>query len=168
MLRHAILLAAMAALFAVALAGSPARGTVLVESAPLPPEWLVRRADLIVVGTVTDARARWEGKRIVTDLELRVDRPVRGRPDASTIRVRAPGGSVDGIAMRVLGAPTFRLGDRALLFLVRRGDVHRLAGLGEAKLPIVRGADGIDRVVLPTVAIELERMIQKFVKDDLR
>ncbi len=58
-----------------------------------------------------------------TDYLVDVERVVQGHPAGSRIVVRVPGGEgVDGIGLRIAGAPRFAAGERALLFLVAGDD----------------------------------------------
>jgi hypothetical protein len=117
--------------------------TIVVTSAIA----LARDADTIVVGTVVSIHARWERRRIVSDVDIRVERSVKGQAVAAdVVRIRVPGGTVAGVAMRVLGAPQFATGERALLLLARRGNANHLVGLADGKLTIRRGAGGSEWV----------------------
>jgi hypothetical protein len=62
------------------------------------------------------------------------------------LTIQAPGGVVDGIGMKVMGAPEFRPGERALLFLASEGPVHKVVGMAAGKLDVTRDADGVERV----------------------
>lgn len=95
-------------------------------------EQLVARADHIVLARAVAKQSLFDAHgRIVTDVELVVERSEKGpsRPGDSLV-VRSLGGVVDGIATRVIGAPTFEVGQRQLLFAIDdpegRGVVHTL------------------------------------------
>jgi Matrixin/Fibronectin type III domain len=61
--------------------------------------------------------------RPATDYLVDVQRLVKGDLPGSTIVVRVPGGrSVDGVGLRIFGAPAFQEGETALLFLRPAGD----------------------------------------------
>jgi hypothetical protein len=58
-----------------------------------------------------------------TDYLVDVLRVVKGSTGGSSIVVRVPGGKrPDGMSLKIWGAPEFREGDRALLFLTERAD----------------------------------------------
>lgn len=87
-------------------------------------EDLADQADLIArVRVEASAPApEWAG-RIATDYTVRVERALKGEPGADRITVRVPGGEgPDGVRLHVWGAPRFRRGEEALLFLAARAD----------------------------------------------
>ena len=97
--------------FAVALASS-AFATSFVR---VSDEALVDQASVIVAGTVV-SRGTPHGL-MATDYRVRVDELLAGDAGGELV-VRVPGGG-DGPARRkIWGAPSFQLGERALLFLV--------------------------------------------------
>ncbi len=99
------------ALAAIALS-SPARATTFVRVAD---EALADQASLIVSGTVV-SRGATRGQ-MATDYRVRVEEVLAGEV-ARELVVRVPSGG-DGPARRkIWGAPSFRPGERALLFLV--------------------------------------------------
>jgi hypothetical protein len=109
-----------------------ANATIFVTSSAAP---LVTRADAIVLGSVRAVTPRWEGRRIVSDVELDVEETVKGAPPQHLTLV-APGGRIGDVVMRVIDGASFRVGDRSILFLSHRDGVHRLVGLGAGKLDV--------------------------------
>jgi hypothetical protein len=91
----------------------PARASV---SAAAIFEDLVEEATAAAVVTPTEQRSLWEGNRIVTLTQVRVDRIVSGRL-SSTLSVRTLGGSVGRIGQIVEGQATFAAGRASLVFL---------------------------------------------------
>ena len=81
-----------------------------------------------VVRIVSIDRAAGAGAQIVTEYVVDVEEALKGRPAGGTVRVRVPGGERgDGLGLKVYGAPAFRAGERALLFLApERGGSYRL------------------------------------------
>lgn len=57
-----------------------------------------------------------------TDALVEIERLVQGSVPGSSIVVRIPGGTRDRTQWKIWGAPTFKRGDRALLFLVAQDD----------------------------------------------
>jgi hypothetical protein len=96
---------------------------------------VVRRSDAIVLGRVEAASAHWEGGRIVSDVAVRVEDRLKGNAGA-LLHVVHSGGKVGDIVMRVLGAPEFRVGQRAILFLAKTGEAHRVVGLAQGKVDV--------------------------------
>lgn len=95
---------------------------------------LINRSDLIVIGTVSDKTGAWnteDGKKppryalvstgistyyVIDEFEL-----LKGETDQ--IRVRAPGGTVDGYTTYASPMQTLEVGDTVLLFLTNNADV---------------------------------------------
>jgi hypothetical protein len=125
----------------------------------LGPMDLARSADAVVLGSVEDVQSAWEGGRIVSRASVRTQDTLKGNAD-TTIVVTVPGGTIDGIGMRVSGAPVFRTGDRSVVFL--RSDAsspsrafHVLGGtLG--KVDVAHDENG--RAIVEWVRPELHRV----------
>ena len=84
---------------------------------------LVAQADTVAqVGVLAVEPAPISGPP-ATDVFVQIERVLKGYVPGSTIVVRVPGGiGPDGRGLRIWGAPRFREGDRAILFLVPRTD----------------------------------------------
>jgi hypothetical protein len=110
--------------------GAPAttEATTLVL---MKTEAIAAASDQLVAGRVIATEARWDRSRIVTRVRLRAD------SGGADVWFEHPGGTVDGLTMRVLGMPEFRLGERTMVLLARRLGRLRLVGLSEGKLAIV-------------------------------
>lgn len=101
---------------------------------------LVAQSDEIVVAEVLSQNASWTGRRIETEVRLRVDETLHGRSTrGGTIAVRRLGGNVGDIGMRVEGEPSFVVGQRMLLFLRRAYGVLRVVGMSQGAMRIVPG-----------------------------
>ncbi len=90
-----------------------ARATTFVAVAD---EELARRAALVAEVRVLGREAA-PTARPATDYRVEVERELRGHAAGSVLLVRLPGGAAPGAALRVWGAPRFRAGERAILFL---------------------------------------------------
>lgn len=102
-----------------AIAPAPARAATYV---PMTDAALADQAPLIVEVEVV---ARTPGAdRPVTDYAMAVRRAIKGRAGGSALTVRVPGRDPgpDGVGLKIWGAPAFRVGERALLFLAPRDD----------------------------------------------
>lgn len=109
---------------------------------------LADQAALIVQATVMASEPAPIAGPPSTDYFFQVERVVKGYVAGSTIVVRVLGGiGTDGIGLRIWGAPSFRQGERALLFLEPRGDgtyaiLHLMLGafhelqVGESRLAV--------------------------------
>lgn len=85
-----------------------------------------------------------------TDYIVLVERLLKGRVAGTSVVVRVPGGlGVDGMRLKVHGAPVFREGDRLLLFLVARDDgAYAVLHLGLGAFHrLVAEVEGEDRQV---------------------
>src|SRR3984893_18899179 len=93
----------------------------------IPPtfEQLVKQAELIFQGTVTDARSVWEGeggqRHIETYVTFNVEDSVKGQP-GSSYTIRMLGGTVGDQTMEVTDTPKFKVGDREILFVEHNND----------------------------------------------
>ena len=126
--------------------GLAAHATVLV---PLDTRALTQRAERIVLGTVESEVSRWSGdhQAIYTDVTIAVTRAYKGavKPGERVV-VRREGGVVDGLGMRVYGAPNFSVGEEVVVFMETRGNAMWTVGMTQGKLRVTVGADGIKRV----------------------
>lgn len=108
-----------ALLLAAALTG-PLAATSYVR---VTDEALVDESPLAVVARVTavDRSVVVQGRRgesLVTEYVLEVEDRLKGETPGRVLRMRLPGGvTPDGAGLKIFGLPTFRLGERALLFL---------------------------------------------------
>lgn len=105
---------------AVALAWAPGAGALTIR--PMSDTNLVRSSDLVVIGTVEAVRSgEWRG-RIVTWVDVRVERRVKGRSEGDVIRLTEAGGRVGDRRLVIPGAPTYEPGERVVLFARTFGD----------------------------------------------
>ena len=101
-------------------AGPGAAGATIY--APMTDAELADRSPLIAEVRVLAVEAA-PGDRIATDYLVEVERLIKGALPAATLVVRVPGGvRPDGLGRHIWGAPKFREGDQALLFLEPRSD----------------------------------------------
>ncbi|MCC7538127.1 MAG: hypothetical protein IT379_18010 [Deltaproteobacteria bacterium] len=119
----------------------PASASVVLA---LDLDELVAQSDEIVVAEVLSQSASWVGRRIETDVRLRVDETVFGSSRrGNVIVVRRIGGNVGEIGMRVEGEPTFVVGQRTLLFLRRAYGILRVVGMSQGAMRIEPGTPPI-------------------------
>jgi hypothetical protein len=125
---------------------SLARATTLV---PLDLKALSEHADRIVYATVESTESSWTGGHdaIYTDVKLRVVRSYKGAVKAGTLlTVRKEGGVVNGIGMRVYGAPEFTPGEELVAFVEQRGKAAWIVGMTQGKLRVRTLPDGTKQV----------------------
>jgi hypothetical protein len=117
-----------ALLAALVLASASVFATVVV---PAEFREVVTDAELIVRGLVTDVRSFVvPGDGIDTVATIAVESVLKGQAMDSFVSVRVPGGEVGSTKFVMVGAPTFKNGDRAVFFLKRtREQIWRPIGL---------------------------------------
>lgn len=92
----------------------------------IPPTFdeLVARAEVIFQGTVTNVRSQWTGegaqRHIVSYITFNVEDPIKGEAGA-TYTLQVLGGTVGDTTMEVTDSPTFKPGDRDILFVEHNG-----------------------------------------------
>ena len=86
---------------------------------------LVKQAELIFQGTVTDSRSVWEGeggqRHIETYVTFQIEDSVKGQPGTS-YTIKMLGGTVGDETMEVTDTPKFKVGDREILFVEHNYD----------------------------------------------
>lgn len=103
---------------------------------------LVGRADRVVVGKVSAVRyLRGARGRIFTEATVQVEQTVVGA-SGKTVTLRALGGVLDGIGMRVAGAPEFRVGQRVLAFTELRQKHRYVIGMRQGLFQLTRNDQG--------------------------
>lgn len=117
----------------------------------------IAKADAIVVGTVEGSYVNPDGSDapIDTTYEIRIERVLKGRFRADDLlQLVSPGGESGGYGVYVAGAPSFRQGQRVLLFLTHHKNHWETTDmmLGEfsfmtaphGERVLVRGYDSVD------------------------
>ncbi|MEX2263322.1 MAG: hypothetical protein WD696_15300 [Bryobacteraceae bacterium] len=106
------------ACFHLSLVFVTAAGAAVVPSLSL--EQMVDRSEHIVHGRVLRSWSSWDQNRrfIWTHHQIRVTDRLAG-PSSATVIASEPGGTVDGVSMRVSGAVPFSTGEEVVLFLYR-------------------------------------------------
>jgi hypothetical protein len=130
------------ALSAVALA-LPAGASTFIFT---PQRDLVRDAAAIVQGRVLSTSSFWNetGQVIVTEAVFQVEERLVGKAP-SVVVVRTFGGRVGNFVVEASGFPTFRKGERQLLFLeAEKGGHNRVLGYQQGQFRIERDASGAE------------------------
>ena len=99
---------------------------------------LIDQSEIIAHGRVTHFWAAWDSahKYIWTHYRLEIIDLVRGNAGAS-VTVSEPGGSLDGVNMRISGAPEYGVGETAIVFLYRTPVGYlRATGFGQGKYTV--------------------------------
>lgn len=87
-------------------------------------EDLIAQAGLIVVGTIASQKSQWnsEHTQIHTLVTVAVEEWVKGKPRDNEVTIKIAGGQVGEISQRVGNTPTFRTGEKVLVFLTLQDD----------------------------------------------
>src|SRR4028118_323709 len=134
------------ALLALMVAGIPAGASTFLV---MNQGELIRDSAAVVEGEVLQVHSFWtrSGRIIVTEAIVKVSDPILGEA-ASAVVVRTFGGTVEGFTVEAHGFPTFRKGERLLLFLeAERDGAHKVAGYQQGQYRVVRDKNGFDVAV---------------------
>jgi hypothetical protein len=136
---------------ALAILSLGARDASALTALELSVAELVAASTSIVSGTPAEAVSVWEdsdgprGRRIVTYTRVVVDRVLDGNPGAD-VWVRTLGGAVGTIGQHVDGEAALVPGQRALMFLRRRGDsAHAIVGMAQGHFPLLEQTSRLAR-----------------------
>lgn len=117
---------------------------------------LLDHADLVVVATVVDSKAREAaGRDVFTDSRLQVEEVLKGSLAGDTLTITQLGGFANGHGIVVPGSATYTPGERVVAFLRKSPDgsyVTAFMGLGRFRFAaqkngrevLVRDGDGIE------------------------
>jgi hypothetical protein len=141
-----IWLLALAALAAVALPAGASTFLAMTE------DELVAGAEAVVQGRVVEVQSFWNAERtaILTEALVQVEEVVAGDA-APLVRVRTFGGTVDGYTIEAHGFPTFRDGERLLVFLYTEEKDASVRVLGYQQGQFRIGVRNGVEMALPTV-----------------
>jgi hypothetical protein len=118
----------------------------------IPPtfESLVSSASTIFVGEVMDIRADWmasaQGRAIKTRVTFKVEDVWKGSLGTVT-QLEFLGGTIGETTMEVVGMPTFREGQRTVLFVSDEArSASPLVGFWHGRMRVERDINGVDRI----------------------
>lgn len=86
------------------------------------PSSVAPMQEQVLTGEIRTTSSEWQGRRILTRITVDL-------ADSSSVEFLVAGGSVDGIAMRVTGAPKFTAGQRVRVTVRTTQTGLRLVGL---------------------------------------
>ena len=100
-------------------------------------EDLVKKAQTIVVGKVTDLRTYWTADRklILTNYTIQVDENIKGQASRN-VEVTTIGGKIGDIELYVSGMVSFVRGEDAVVFIEQSGVYQTVVGLGQGKFTV--------------------------------
>ena len=148
MKRFVLLVLAIAALAGLAAAGAPAAASTFFV---MTPDELAAQADSVVEGRVVTVRSFWNAEHtaILTEADLEIDETVLGDA-AGVVTLRTFGGKVGNYVIVAHGFPTFRRGERLLLFLEPEQDgARKVLGYQQGQYRIRLDAKG-RAIAVPT------------------
>jgi hypothetical protein len=113
---------------------------------------LVAEAQTVFVGEVTATQALWIGdgaqRTIVTNVTFAVETTLKGADERVRV-LRFIGGAVGDQTLTVPGIPTFKVGDRAVLFVTNDVNaISPLVGVMHGRFPLTKASDGREYVAL--------------------
>jgi hypothetical protein len=105
---------------------------------------LVDQADYVVRAVVVSVNSEWrdsgQHRHIITKVELDVRAVIKGTPPQPLV-LEMLGGTVDGVTLRVEGAPVFNVGDENILFVHGNGhQIIPLVALSHGQFPVQHDA----------------------------
>lgn len=124
------------------------RATVLV---PAEFREVVEGSHVIVHGRVLDVRPAWtaDRRRIESIVTMQAGTYLKGGP-GDTVTFRVPGGQIGRFKTFMVGAPEFRAGEEAILFLRAQGPgVAHVFGLNQGVFRVRTEARTGRRLVVP-------------------
>jgi hypothetical protein len=130
----------------------PLRGSPQAEASVsmlLSLDEIVAPSTAIVVGTASERKAQWEeiagGRRIVTYTKIKIDRTIAGSA-GTEVWVRTLGGTIGNLGQAVSGEAQIATGSKAMLFLMKRGDVTVVTAMAQGHYPILADDKGVSRL----------------------
>ncbi|HEY7501626.1 MAG TPA: hypothetical protein VH740_24105 [Vicinamibacterales bacterium] len=139
---------------ACVLVASMASATVLV---PAEFSEIVQGSQIIAYARIVDARPEWaDGRRwIDTVVTADVVSSLKGSP-GETLTFKVPGGRLGRYQSVVVGAPSFAVGDEAVLFLKTHGDeLPDVFGLNQGVFRVVVDSRTGQRLVVPPPVMKI-------------
>jgi hypothetical protein len=150
--------------FIVCLLGAPAVGATVL----LPADFreIVAGSQIVAHARVVDLRPQWiDGRRqIETVVTAEVLSPFKGEP-ARTLTFVVPGGQIGRYRSVMIGAPQFRPGEEAVLFLDAAGRaVPQVFGLNQGVFRVRQDPRTGRRVVVPPALLSSGRTSERVVR----
>jgi len=113
----------------------------LSQSARAATEDLAQRADVVVVGKVTEVKSKWtaDRSRIYTNVTVLVNEHIKGDASRQSVVIATPGGEVDGVGEVYSHTARFKTDEQVVVFAAvdQQGQL-RVVGGDEGKLIVKR------------------------------
>jgi hypothetical protein len=134
------------------------------STAPLDLEALAVSSEVIVLGRVeaSDSHVIAPGSRyIVTDVTIATEQRLLGESEPDRFVVRYLGGEVGKLGQRVFGEASYRVGERVVLFAVRRQGAFYALGMSQGVLHVHDDAGGVARVGAGAASRRLDDVLEQ-------
>lgn len=141
---------ALSVLALVALLAVPASASTFVN---MSQHEMLRASAAVIEGQVLEVHSFWNDERTVifTEALVQVREEVVGKTNATVVRVRTAGGTVNGYRIEAAGFPQFNRGQNTLLFLQpAEAGVYQVVGYRLGQYRITRDRQGAELAV-PTL-----------------
>jgi len=98
---------------------------------------LVRKAQKIVIGKVSNVQTHWtdNGKLILTTYTVDVQENMKGQT-SRTLEITTVGGRLGDLILNIAGMPSFENGETAVVFVENAGGYSTVVGLGQGKFTV--------------------------------
>ncbi len=155
-------------LFSVVVSAIVCPSHALSQSAMSVTEDLTRRADVVVIGKVTEVKAKWSAdrSRIYSNVTVLVDEHIKGGGSQQSVVIATPGGEIDGVGEAYSHTARFKTDELVIVFAAadRQGQLNVVGG-DEGKLTVtkdkVTGMQMVaDREPLTVFASRLRGVVQ--------
>ena len=130
-------------LFAVIVSAIVSPSHALAQSTGAVMEDLAQRADVVVVGKVTDVRSEWNSdrSRIYSTVTVLVNEHIKGDKAQQSVVIATPGGEIGGVGEMYSHTVRFKADEQVVVFAAadRQGKL-RVVGGDEGKLTVTKDA----------------------------
>jgi hypothetical protein len=120
---------------------------------PSSLEYMAKKADTIVNGTIRSSYGYREKNMIFTGVKVDVHEYIKSADPArpAVIELKVMGGEAEGQRLEIDHAPRFYPGDEVLLFLMRDKDKYLVYGIYYGACHVLTGQDGVSKRVVGPV-----------------
>jgi len=133
--------AVLFALFAGIVSAIVSPSHALSQSGMAATEDLAQRADVVVVGKVTEVRSEWSGDRgrIYSNVTVQVDEHIKGDDSQQSVVIATLGGEIDGVGEVYSHTARFKTNEQVIVFAAAdRQGLLRVVGGDEGKLTVTK------------------------------
>jgi hypothetical protein len=132
---------ALFALFAGIVSAIVFSPNALSQSGKAAVEDLAQRADIVVIGKVTEVKSEWSAdrSRIYSNVTVKVDEHIKGEDSPESVIIATPGGEIGGIGEVYSHTARFKADEQVVVFAAtdRQGKLSVVGG-DEGKLTVTK------------------------------